>query len=812
MFEKRLKIFLLVLSTVVILLLMRAAQLQVLEAAEWRLEASRTLQHRLPLPTIRGSILDRNGEILAKDTACVDACVEYAALTPTADPKWLQETSLSRLKQRLGEDGWLRIPRPARRKMLEDEMTSVQTLLNSMWQRLADISQKSSDNSGKTEEEIERIRQSVQHRVELQKKYIWWESYQHAMKDAKPKADDPKWQKWLTGSGEEEPDEIDKYAVTVSGEREAHVILHDINIDVQNDIARHPEMFPGLKLMPGVRRLYPYDDVAAHVLGHLGGVLKEDLKNNPEQDDETRRYLPNDQIGRAGLELLCEPALRGTQGMTMTRGDDATRNQSTPPIPGQDVRASIDINLQRDIQAFFGDATISVPKADSPAPEIVHHQVLHGAAVLLDVQTNQVLALVTYPSYDANKYDQDYQTLLEDQRDDALRNRATQSQLEPGSTVKPLVGLSGITQGVVKVNEGIECTGYLRLPDSHGKMFTLLQGGRCWVASGFATELGGQVAHHPIPPSYPHRGHDGNLDGFLTYSDGLERSCNVYFETVADRLGIVSLTAWMRRFGLGAHTGIGIEEYKGRVPADAKENFGLRRRTTGFMAGIGQGYIAVTPIQMANVASTIARGGIWMRPQLVLPDLKTGHIPRLHASTESIPDRVDLHLDPAAVAACHKGMFEVVNDGGGTGQKARMSDLVVAGKTGTAQAAEFKTVLIDSLTHQPVLDRDGHKQWVTYALSTLEHPNPEVPWYRGWGKDGKQIDHAWMIGFAPADKPKIAFAVLVEYGGSGGGAAADVVRASLESCILHGYLKPVLPTAQPVAVAGTELLTGQAAR
>jgi cell division protein FtsI/penicillin-binding protein 2 len=187
------------------------------------------------------------------------------------------------------------------------------------------------------------------------------------------------------------------------------------------------------------------------------------------------------------------------------------------------------------------------------------------------------------------------------------------------------------------------------------------------------------------------------------------------------------------------------------------------------------------------------------------------------------PDVVDLHLDPKAVAACHLGMINVVNSLGGTGRMAHMNNLLVAGKTGTAQAAPFKVLQREN--GQPVLDEDGKLQYKTFQPCTSDNPDNvgcELPWYRGTGtKDNYKLDHAWMIGFAPANDPKIAFAVLVEYGGSGGGAAADVVRASLDACIAHGYLNsqnnPTAPaeeqpttqpqTARATFAPGSELLT-----
>lgn len=776
MFERRLKIVLAILSTVVLVLLFRAAQLQVVQADYWHREASDALKKVTFPETNRGKILDRNGLVLAKDRPCMDACVLYAALEYPADPKWLAAQALQRLKTRMG-DAWAKTPASDRKKLKGQEMQAIQKDIDSMWGRLAGLAHRYPD-------EIEQIRQSILQKVAIRKKYVWYRSYLHALqKQGGADDSEPVWQKWLSGASDDGP-QIDKFVVSVAEETEAHVVLRDVTMDLQNELGRHPEQFPGLVLRPGLARYYPYDDVACHILGRMSKVTRPDLLADPNRGDPRRQYLPNDDIGRTGVERLCEPALRGVLGRITSKWGDDTNAEIEAPVPGQDVRLAIDVTLQQDIQNFFAHATLR----DTLHKVVERDAALHGAAVVLDVKTNQVLALVSYPTYDLNRLDEEYARLNFDNLNDPLRNRATESQLEPGSTVKPLVGLSAITQGVVKVNEGIECTGYLVLPNHHGGTIRFARLGRCWVASTFAEELHGNVAHHPVPWTAPHKGHDGNPDGFLTYSDGLMRSCNVYFETVADRLGLQSINAWMLKFGLGRRTGIGIEEVSGRIPAGAKENFGIPERPRAFLAGIGQGYMAATPLQMANVAATIARGGIWMRPELVLPDKDTGKMPALRPGAIDQPDRVDLHLDPQALAACKLGMIEVVNAPGGTGLGAHMDDILVAGKTGTAQGAALKVPILDPVTHKPVLE-NGKPQYMKLDPSTPGHPNPIAPWYRGAGKNNEKPDHAWMIGFAPADDPKVAFGVLVEYGGSGGLAAADVVRAALDACVAHGYLQ-----------------------
>src|SRR5207249_4120909 len=199
---------------------------------------------------------------------------------------------------------------------------------------------------------------------------------------------------------------------------------------------------------------------------------------------------------------------------------------------------------------------------------------------------------VSNPGYDLNRCDEIDSELVRNELQSAMLNRATQAQLEPGSTIKPVVGLGAISQGVLGINDGIECTGYLII----GKQ--RYSRGRCWTASKYGKSNPAVVAHHQIPSQDPHKGHDGNADGSLTFSDALQRSCNVFFETTADRLQIQGLSYWMKRFGLGRPTGIGIAESCGRLP---DEYLGSRRDFTTWTAGIGQGCVGVTPLQMANI-------------------------------------------------------------------------------------------------------------------------------------------------------------------------------------------------------------------
>jgi penicillin-binding protein 2 len=796
MFERRLKILLMIAAAVVLVLIGRAAQVQVVQRNYWKARAVDALKRPQTIATQRGGIYDFKGRVLATDTPCIDACVDYRALLDPPDKEWVRNRAIDRLKARLG-DGWDKLSGRERTDLRVNETKAVEADIKQMWVRLAHASRRPVD-------EIMDTRDAVVQHVQMLKRFAWHGRLVDVKKGGGTKVDTSEWKKWLTDDVDTPP--VDALEVTVSEQLEPHVILHAVDTEAQNELGKDIDRCPGLVLRPGTHRFYPYADVACHLLGNVSRVGPEEITAHPSLDD-LRAYLPNDLIGRTGVEALCEPALRGTRGRIEKSAGEETVLDNIPPVPGQDVRLTIDIELQQHIQSAFASARLR----DSSGHVVEENALLHGAAVVIDVNTNEIRALVSYPTYDLNRLDELYAKLRTDGLNDPMRNRATMSQLEPGSTIKPLCGLAAITQGVLGVNEGIECTGYLVLD---GRRYPF---GRCWVASRWEGKIP-SIAHHPVP--YPHEGHDGNLDGHLTYSDALERSCNVFFETAADKLGIELLSEWYGKFGLGRPTGIGIPEVSGRLPNRFPMSHPEMRRSTGFFGGIGQGWIGVSPIQMANAAAMIARGGILMRPRLVVPNAD-GRLPAMSPFTprtkvyhegpltqQGAPDRVDLHLSPAALAAAKDGMFRVVNSKSGTGTALVAGDellkrAMICGKTGTAQAAPFTYHRRDSAGKE-IKDASGNYELERPEPSTQTQPNPLAPWYRASvdDKGNPVLNHAWYIGFAPANKPQIAFAVMVEYGGSGGIAAAAPARELLEACIERGYLqvKPVAP-AEPVADA-----------
>jgi penicillin-binding protein 2 len=311
-----------------------------------------------------------------------------------------------------------------------------------------------------------------------------------------------------------------------------------------------------------------------------------------------------------------------------------------------------------------------------------------------------------------------------------------------------MVGIGAITSGVDSTTDTVACDGYLTI---RGHKY--LNIGRCWIAKQHMPE------------------HKIGLN--LTFEDAIEQSCNVYFETMSDRLGMERLAHFYSLFGLGRPTGIGIDEVPGRIPSVAATPPAALEATTWF-CGIGQTQVLTTPIQMCNVAATIARNGIWMRPCL---------IPWQNADSPT-----DLHLSQPALAAARAGMIRVVNAPSGTGHEAHLDDILLAGKTGTAQAAKFTFPRRDdagNILH----DEKGNVIFDTIEPSTFVHINPQAPWYWAWGTDFSDLSHAWFIGFAPAHEPKFAIAVMVEYGGHGGATAGTLAAKIIQTCANDGYLQ-----------------------
>ncbi|MBC7784631.1 MAG: hypothetical protein H7144_12405 [Burkholderiales bacterium] len=757
MFERRLKVLLIFLTVIAVVLIVRAFSIQVVHHRYWEEESSRAMADESVVATTRGRILDVKGRELAIDQPCIDVCVDYLVIPFEIDPqdKKTRDRVRAMARQRLvqRDEHFIDLPYKRRVALITAEIDQVRLDIDAMWRELARV-------SGRTNDELDEQRRQIIRLVETRRRLAWYGKYEKALKNQTGEQNDA-WYSWLLGKSELS---LDKFAdIEVAEQTQTHTIIPNVDYAVRNELARQIEKYPGLSLRPGIMRFYPYGSAACHTIGTLRKVEPKELVDRETakaqtQQERLRNYRPSDEIGRGGLEGMLEDRLRGTRG---SRVEDAGGEivQSIEPKPGEDVRVTIDIELQAQVEAAFGQVKFQ-PHRDLP----VEHLAMPGAAVVIDLATGEVRALASYPTYDLNRFDDLYTKLAQDVINRPFANRALTSELEPGSTVKPIVGLGAITDGLIGARDTIECTGYLVLG---GKQYSY---GRCWTMSGFSEGF----HHHSIPSAAPHP------NGFLTFADALERSCNVYHETLGDKLGVSGISRWYDRFGLGRVTGIGLREGKGRLP-DSFQGPAILQRSESWFTAIGQGHVSATPIQIANLAATIARGGIWVRPTL---------LPR---RAFVAGDRVDLGLNADAVHEARRGMINVVNGLAGTGTGARMDAILVAGKTGSAQSAPLRIQRVDS-SGLKVLDQRGREMWNPITPGTRAAINPLAPWYRASGENEEKVSsHAWMMAFAPADRPTIAIAAMVEYGGGGGTAAGSVIKATLEACAKQGYLRSGQP-------------------
>ena len=819
MFERRLKIILVVLAVAMLVLFGRAFTVQVVHGSAYA-RAEHALSTRPPelTATTRGRILDARGTALAVDAACTDACVDYRAIVDPPDDKWVEGVARDRLKARYGADWRRQFPVDRRRDMLVDAKRGVVADVAVMWATLADLYQPTDPAAAAAvaadrPAAMDDVRRSVIGRVEMRRRLLWTKAYRRS-RDRSAHAGGLLAWLGLAASpaaavGDEEGVPDDAFQITTAEQNASHVVLRAVDAGGCAILGKAMDRFPGLSLRPSVHRSYPLRDVACHLLGRVGGPSVDELRRT-EGDDPRTRYEATDDVGVEGVEALCEPLLRGVRGRVDREpgGPDAAVVDHLDYVPGQDVRLSVDADLQGRAQGLlrhvveYGQVTAADGRrVDRQLITPADGVSMHGAIVVLDVRTNAVLALASNPTFDVNDLESRFAALAADDVNDPLDDRATSDAVEPGSTVKPMLGLGGVTAGAIGPLEGIECTGYLYLPAiaPDGTRTTRLvkqSGGfRCWTLSDYADLIRQQhlaVDHHRYGKS-PHRGHDGNPDGWLTFADAIERSCDVYFETLADRMGDAAVADWYDRWGLGRPTRIGIHEVPGlREGEPAAE----RRRTTttrlnNCWAGMGQGTMLATPLQVANAAAAIARGGVWMRPRLLSDDTQAALDRVRPPPATAAADAVDLHLSADALAQARIGMRAVVADDGGTGPLPKdwvhPDWLTVAAKTGTADVPLFSHL---------VKSPDGRLSRERLPPVVRGGPEGQTPWMRS--EKGQTAVHAWYMGYAPADDPQVAFAVLIEYAGIGGGPAAGPVAAGvLDACRADGYLRPPGPATRP---------------
>ncbi|MGA9855460.1 MAG: penicillin-binding protein 2 [Gammaproteobacteria bacterium] len=464
--------------------------------------------------------------------------------------------------------------------------------------------------------------------------------------------------------------------------------------------------FPGVDIRATLARYYPLGPVTSHVLGYTGIISPDELaKLDPEQ------YNNTSQVGKVGIEGSYESLLHGSVGIrqveTDAQGRVVRQVSYTPPVPGSNLYLSIDVRLQEAAEKALGD--------------------YNGAVVAIDPRNGELLALVSTPSFDPNQFvggisPGDF-AKLNTSPDQPLFNRALRGQYPPGSTIKPFLALAALDYGVINPFKDLMCPGYLYIPGN------------------------------PNPYRDWKRGGHGEID----MPGAITQSCDVYFYTVALKLGIDRIHDYLTtQFGFGEPTGIDLMgERVGVVPSPEWKRKNLHAPWylgDLVIVGIGQGYLLVTPLQLADGVAAIAMHGQRFVPHLLhaIGDPLSGVIsdttPRaLPAVQESYPNAWKIVIEAMKnVVASWQGTAHGISVG------ARYS---IGGKTGTAQVYR--------------------KRLGTFG----EEDESDIP---------KQLrDNALFIAFAPVDDPRIAVAVVAEHGGGGASTAAPIARKVMDAYLLQ---------------------------
>jgi len=447
-------------------------------------------------------------------------------------------------------------------------------------------------------------------------------------------------------------------------------------------IELHMLELAGVYIDVGQIRHYPFVDRAAHLVGYVGSVSEDEVK-----EDEPLLRLPDFKIGKNGVEKLMEDRLRGTAGIRQlevnVHGVPVREVGKKHSIGGEAMRLTIDSRLQ--------DYTAQLVKDES------------AAVVAMEVDTGNVLALVSMPGFDPDSFSKiisrEYWKALSTDKKVPLLNKAISGQYPPGSTFKLMVGLAGLNAGVITPSTSVYCPGQYYLGDHKFN---------CWKEGGHGT---------------------------VNFHEATAQSCDTFFYTVGERLGINSFAEMSRRFGLGETHNLGLTgEKAGIIPDPEWKMQRYKQRWAGgdtINCAIGQGYVLTTPLQLAIMTSRMVNGGYAVKPRLWIPP----------GNEKPTFEPVDIKHDLLMFA--RDAMNAVCNSPSGTAYGKRIMEprFAMGGKTGTSQVRKIIT--------------RGLKQ-------------ETLPWeYR---------HHALFVGFAPIDNPKYAVAVIIEHGGGGSAVAAPVAR------------------------------------
>ena len=472
------------------------------------------------------------------------------------------------------------------------------------------------------------------------------------------------------------------------------ILKNDITPDELAFIESHKIELPELETIMVHRRLYPKNGFMAHVIGYVGEV-SEQMLNSPRYE----LYEPGMVVGQFGLEQQYNDLLMGKDGerrvVVNSKGKEVDRLSETPAVPGKQLKLTVDLDLQIAAEQALGDR--------------------NGAIVAMDPHTGEILAMVSRPTFDPNKFavritGKEWNDLVND-KDHPLMNKAIQAQLAPGSTFKIIMSVAGLQEGIAQTLH-VNCPGYGVF---YGHKYN------CWIGSE------------------KHSAHGG-----VDISKGIYQSCDVFFYTLGERLGITKIAKWATALGIGKKTGVDLPgEMSGTMPS---EEWKIKNFKQKWYAGevisvaIGQGAVAVTPIQLVRAISGISMDGQLRRPHLVFDEEVPE--PMLRQVNANYAEQVTVPIDQDNWETITEAMSKVPTPMG-TAPQAAIPGVDFAGKTGSAQ-----TMSNDA----------ARKMGLKHTIG----------------------DNGWFVGFEPRRNPDVVVCVLFESGEAGSLAAriaAQVVYA-----------------------------------
>lgn len=669
----------------------RAVQLELTGGAKFRELAARPREVIVPLDAPRGRILAGDGTVLAVDRQALALSVHYRYLQHPPEPSWLRRQARARLTRAARRD-------PAQVAAAE---SAVRDELAHLHRRLAALCALTEDEWQRRRERIARRVQTLADKVNHRRREL------HRQRAPTGNAQTRPGPLAILAGLFAPPEPLPPAEVIIVEQTVHHRLVDDLPADTAETIRANRAAFPGVRIEEYSRRAYPHGSLAAHIVGHVGP--QPEHKTNDLAAARGSTGQPT--VGLMGVERAGQSKLGGRAGRARhvldRRGKPSSIEVECPPTAGDDVVLTLDPRLQRSaeqlLDRFTRRADNRVGGQRTPAAG--------GAIIVLDVRSGEVLVAASEPRFDPNWFavrSERAAAVLADPRR-PLFDRATRMAIPPGSVFKPVVGLALLEHGIVDAQAAFDCRGYLTSPDAMRCRLFRQQG----------------IGHGPI-----------------TLADALAQSCNVYFFHHVAQLGAAPLVTWARRFGFGrAAAADWPDQAAGALPAESQ------LVAPGGLAqlAIGQGTLEATPLQVARVYATIARGGtpVTVRMTRGAIDSKTGPTPRPTA------DNSTPLFDARVLEAVRAGLVRAVHDPAGTAfRSGRVAWLSVAGKTGTAETG------------------------------------------------GNQPDHAWFAGFAPANAPRCAFVVALEHGGSGAADAGPIARRLLEQMRRLGYFPATTATKQ----------------